>query len=188
MSTATLINSFATNFQDSEVDTNSSTDKPILDKVSAFVGCIAMATATLVMGTTTELPTYTKEIEASHFAVAFDSIFRLVEQSSSRDLLPHGYEIQNEANVLSYLERHVHLKQFLEDSLETLKAITETTRIGIDYEGMKEEGWESLYIIAHLSGYDDEYASNLEDKIYDEWLDNIPDNIKQQITVSFDWT
>lgn len=148
---------------------------------------IGRAAAALLIGITTITPTFTQDIKAPSMGRTFDGVFEFIDESQAGQYIPKGFEIHNENKVSAYIKHHPYLKIFLENNLEKLKDITGTAEFGIDYEGIMEEGWENLFLIIYLEEYDDSYVSELEDRIYHEWFNDVSDIVKSRLTISFDW-
>lgn len=111
--------------------------------------------------------------------------FEVKDQTSSNITFPQGYEIINGSEIISYFLKHPYLKNFLQSNLSKFKTIASTTNISLEYEGVKEEGWENLYVVIHLDNDDDEYINNIEDALFNELLNDVPEIITNNLTVSF---
>jgi len=142
-----------------------------------------------MMGAVTALPTFAKTDNLTLPSLTDVYTITLGVQSfeSHSSVFPEGYRILNKLEVGEYLKEHVSLKSFLENSLPALQAVSGVAEFGLEYEGLKDEGWESLYIIAYLDSDEEEYASQIENNLLSEWLLRQPDDIAHLITVTLDW-
>ncbi len=115
----------------------------------------------------------------------YPAVYEHASQSSLSAPYPQGYEIINRNEIINYLIKHPYLKNFLQSNLNKLQSISGATNLSLEYEGIKEEGWESLYVIIHLANDDEEHVNKVEDALFDEWLNDVPEKITNNFTVSF---
>jgi len=115
----------------------------------------------------------------------YPSVVDFQELTPSSPSLPQGYKAVNESEITSYFLRHPYLKEFLQLNLRRFQNITDTNNLSLEYEGTKEEGWENLYVIVHLDTDDDEHINNIEDALFNEMLNDVPEKITNNLTVSF---
>jgi len=115
----------------------------------------------------------------------YPSVVDFKELTPSSPSFPQGYKAVNESEITSYFLRYPYLKEFLRLNLGNFQNLTGTNDLSLEYEGMKEEGWESLYVIVHLETDDDEHINNIEDALFNKMLNDAPEMITNNLTVSF---
>jgi dihydroorotase-like cyclic amidohydrolase len=141
-------------------------------KIASLIGVATVATMLI------EAP------EAPSHINTYSHIFNLKDQASISTVLPYGYQVINNDEVIKYLIKHPDLKSFLESGLNKFKAITGSTNLALEYEGIKEEEWENLYVIIHLDDYDEQHINDIENTLFEEWLNEAPEAIIQNLTIS----
>ncbi len=115
----------------------------------------------------------------------YPAVYEYVKQSSLSASYLQGYDIVNRSEIINYFIKYPYLKNFLQSNLSKLQRISGTTNLSLEYEGIKEEGWESLYVIIHLANDDEEHVNKIENALFDDWLNDVPEAITNNLTVSF---
>jgi len=114
----------------------------------------------------------------------YSHIFEKNDEITITSILPFGYDVINTAEVVKYLLKHREIKDFLESGLNTFLEITGSNDFSLEYEGMEDEDWESLYVIIQVDDPDVERINEIENRLFNEWLDEVPESIIQYITIS----
>ncbi len=115
----------------------------------------------------------------------YPSVYESKNYTQTNHTFPPGYEIINGSNIGNYLNKHPSLRDFLYTNLDTFQNIAGTDNLSLEYDGMAEEGWESLFLIVHLDSEDDENTNTIEDALFNNLLNDAPEEIINNLTVSF---
>lgn len=159
-----------------EKDVASYSLKKNLSNIAKVASLVSITTATTMLIEMPEAPS----LLTTPYVYASKSEAKIAVQT----ILPYGYDIINQDKVFNYLLKHRELKDFFESSLSKFQEITGTTKLALEYEGMEEEEWESLYVIIRLDEYDEERINDIENTIFQEWLNDVPEDIFKNITIS----
>jgi len=84
-----------------------------------------------------------------------------------------------------YLSTNKSVFNFIIRSLPKIKKIAGDVPIGLEYLSDSDEDWGKLYLSISLNSDDDEVITNIENELYFDWLFTGPDEVIQDIVISF---
>lgn len=115
----------------------------------------------------------------------YPSVYECKNYTQTNNTFPPGFEIINGSDIANYLNNHPSLRDFLYTNLGAFQNIAGTDNLSLEYDGMAEEGWESLFLIFHLEDEDDKNTNIIEDALFSDLLNDAPEEIINNLTVSF---
>jgi len=188
MSNATDIKSYTSSVVGNNIDYDGFST-PVINSDDVSPGSLKVAykkvaQAARIVGVATIVVMLTDVPEPPSHTNPYASVFEFDNQSAPSIIVPYGYAIVNYDEIRSYLLKFPKLKYFLETSLGKFQDYTGSSDLSLEYEGMAEEGWENLYVLIHMDEYDDDQINSIEKRMFEEWLNNVPEDVIQNITIS----
>lgn len=160
-------------------------DMPLMLEISILKASEFAVKTACVIGIVTAAAMPVEATAAPSHIDLYPSVSEHINFAASKATFPQGYEIVNDAEIASYFVKHPYLKDFLQSNLINFQRFTGTENLALEYDGMKEEEWENLYLIVRLENNDDAHIDSVEEALFNEWLNNEPPEITNNLTISF---
>ncbi len=148
--------------------------------------CGGFVTAVCLIGATTLGAMLIDSPAIPSQADLYGPLFKFQSESLVAGAIPLGYKIVNKSEVEAYLNKHADVKKFLELNFDEIIKASDAISLSLEYEGMEDEGWESIYVKIHLKNNDIDIVNNAENILFDKVLNHVSEEVAGHISIIFE--
>jgi len=148
--------------------------------------CGGFATAACFIGVTTLGVMLIDSPAIPSQADLYGSLLGFQSESLEENTIPLGYKIVNKSEVEAYLNKHADVKKFLELNFNEIIKASNAINLSLEYEGMEDEGWESIYVKVHLKNSDIDIVNNIENILFDKILNHVSEEVAGHVSIIFE--